>query len=451
MKQTLRYLGLSGILVAPVAMGAGFQLNEFSVTAMGRAQAGEPAMQDTAAAMARNPAAMGGFDEAAASLTFHYIDPNIDVEGTSSANYRNVTIDTSVPSVTDTTTTLGAQNADADDVAPEAGIPGLYYIHPIDDKLAVGLSFNSYYGLSTDYGDNYTASNFAEETSITTYYLTPTISYKPVENLTLGLGVHYIYGEGEIKNSSNPAVLQATGGTIPLGTTLLDLEGDGDAFGYQVGLQWDVTEATRIGLRYQSRVNLDLEGDMIKYGSPEVSGTLTINLPEVYELGLVHEYSDKLSLMAGLQKTGWHTFKDLTVKVDGAGSDKLKEEDWEDAWRYSIGAEYVVMPKLTLRAGFGHDESPVKDNMRTLSIPDADRNWFSFGGSYGLDDMGSIDVAVLYITGSAVDVNEEQYFSETISNPNATTEVREYTYTEFDGELSSTDAIVLSVGYNYEF
>lgn len=436
MKHTLRYLGLSGILVAPIAMGAGFQLNEFSVTAMGRAQAGEPAMSDTAASMARNPAAMGGFDSDSVSAVVHYIDPDINVEGTNTGGF----------------------NADAQDVAPEATVPGLYYIHPVDDKLAVGLSLNSYYGLATDYGDHYAASEFAKETSIETYYLTPTISYKPVDNVTLGLGIHYIYGKGKITSETSPSVTAVTQASpaitnaTPPGVTALDLDGSGDAFGYQVGVKWEITRTTRLGFRYQSRVDLDLEGDMTLFvpyqesnpsatppfpnaGSPQdFTGTLTVNLPEVYELGLVHQQTDRLTIMMGLQKTGWHRFKDLTAKVDGAGSKKLKDEDWQDAWRYSIGAEYKAIPNLTLRAGYGLDESPVKEDKRTLTIPDADRQWFSFGGSYDLESLGSIDVAYLYIDGSSVDVNETSNFGTT-----------------FDGKLTSTDASIFSVGYNYTF
>lgn len=416
MKQTLRFLGLGSVLVAPMAFGAGFQLNEFSVTAMGRAQAGEPAMSDTAAAMARNPAAMGAFDKASVSVVYHHIDPDVDVEGQVN----------------------GVFNADAEDVAPSASVPGLYYIQPINEQWAVGLSLNSYFGLSTDYGSQYMASEFAEETSIKTYYLTPTVSYKPVENVTVGVGINYVYGEGKIKNSTTPAIALGSGGTIPAGTTALDLDGDGDAFGYHLGVQWAISDATTMGLRYQSRVNLDLDGDMILFvpglGPQNFTGTLTMNLPEMYELGLVHQYNERLSLMAGIQKTGWHTFRTLTAKIDNAGARLLKDEDWQDAWRYSIGAEFKALDKLTVRVGYGYDESPVKDDKRTLTIPDADRNWYSIGGSYDLDDLGSIDVAFLYLDGNSVDVNETSAFGTT-----------------FSGELTSTGASIFSVGYNYSF
>lgn len=412
--------GLSTILSAPGALAAGFQLNEFSVAAMGRANAGEPAMADTAATIARNSAAMGNFDEATVSIVYHYIDPEIDVEGT---------VTTPNPLISD--------NADAYDIAPGASVPGLYYIQPINDQWAVGLSLNSYYGLSTDYGNNYSATEFAQKTSIKTYYLTPHVSFKPVDNLTLALGVSYIYGEGIIKNSAT-AINNAIAG-VPDGTTLLDLDGDGDAFGYTVGMLWNINEATRLGLRYQSRVNLDMEGDMQLFVNPpgavmNFTGVLTINLPEVYELGLVHDLSERVTLSAGLQKTGWHVFKDLTAKIDGVGSRELKKEDWQDAWRYSLGVDFRTTDMLTLRAGYGYDESPVKEGMRHLSIPDADRNWYTIGASFNLGASGSIDTAFAYLDGGSAKVTES---SALASN--------------FNGKLSSTKAYIYSIGYNISF
>src|SRR5690554_1785090 len=289
--------GLGAVLAVPSAWAAGFQLNEFSAAAQGRANAGETAMTDTAASLARNSAVMGNFEGSSISIVYHYIDPEVDVKG----KLNNGT------------------DASKKDIAPSAHIPGFYYIQAIDDQWAVGLSLNSYFGLSTDYGDNFGGSEFANETSIKTYYLTPHVSFKPTESLTLGLGISYIHGEGKIKN------------TIPLvagGGTVLDVDGDGDGFGYTVGLMWNADENTRVGFSYRSRVDLKLKGDVsiltpTPLGLVDSKGELTLNLPEVYELGVVHDLNDTFTLMGGLQKTGWHRFKELKADINGLGKQVL--------------------------------------------------------------------------------------------------------------------------------
>lgn len=410
--------GLGAVLAVPSAWAAGFQLGEFGVAAQGRASAGETAMADTAAALARNSAVMGNFEKSSISVVYHYIDPEVDVKGTVAGG------------------TPLAADASKKDIAPSAHIPGLYYIQPINDQWAVGVSLNSYFGLSTDYGDNFGGSEFANETSVKTYYLTPHVSFKPTESLSLGLGLSYIYGEGKIKNTSPDVMVLGAG--IPKGTTLLDVDGDGDAFGYTVGLLWNADENTRVGFSYRSRVDLKLKGDVAKFNGLTVvnqKGELTLNLPEVYELGVAHDLNKQFTLMGGLQKTGWHRFKELKGKSNGQVVFQ-KDEKWRDAYRVSAGAEWHVIEMLTLRGGIAYDESPVESDYRSLSIPDASRKWLTLGGSLHLGAGGSIDAAFSYLKGSKVAVNEESQVAPAFG---------------FKGGLSKSDAFIYSIGYNVSF
>ncbi len=91
-----------------------------------------------------------------------------------------------------------------------------------------------------------------------------------------------------------------------------------------------------------------------------------------------------------------------------------------------------LKPDIAIRFGYAYDESAVDDENRTLSIPDADRNWYSFGGTFGLP-AGSIDAALTIVQGKKVSVYEDD------------------SGTVFDGELSKTDAYIASVAYNIEF
>jgi len=412
--------GLGAVLAVPSAWAAGFQLNEFSAAAQGRANAGETAMTDTAASLARNSAVMGNFEGSSISIVYHYINPEVDVKG----KLNNGT------------------DASKKDIAPTAHIPGFYYIQGIDDKWAVGLSLNSHFGLATDYGNSYGGSEFANETSIKTYYLTPHVSFKPTESLSLGLGLSYIHGVGKIKNTGPNSLA-----TLPppvsglAGQTLMEVEGDGDAFGYTVGLLWNADENTRVGFSYRSRVDLKLKGDIKQFDLMsgvvlKNKGDLTLNLPEVYELGVAHDLNDTFTLMGGLQKTGWHRFKELKGKSHGQVVFQ-KDENWRDAYRVSAGAEWHVIEMLTLRGGIAYDESPVENDDRSLSIPDAARKWFTLGATLDLGKGGSIDAAFSYLNGNKESVNEES----AISSPAL----------DFQGGLSKTDAFIYSIGYNISF
>ena len=73
-------------------------------------------------------------------------------------------------------------------------------------------------------------------------------------------------------------------------------------------------------------------------------------------------------------------------------------EDWEDTWRYSVGARYQLNEKVTLRTGVAYDETPIKNKYkRTPRIPGNDRTWLSFGGGYRISDRTKIDFAYTHI------------------------------------------------------
>lgn len=429
--------GAAGLASAPLTMAAGFQLNEHSVSGIGRAYAGEAAMADNASTIARNPAVMALMKDREISVVLHHIDPDVDVDGT----YRSTI-----------TNTVGPISADAKDIAPEATIPGLYFVDP-GEKFSWGIMANSYFGLSTDYGEDYVASELANKTSVETYSLSVPMSYRFHESFSAGLTLSFIHGEGELNNVASPALFATTnalGVNLPVGTTMLNMEGDGNAFGWQLGALWEIDENHRLGFRYQAAVDLDLEGDMQVFESSAGrtvtyrEGTLTVALPDGIEIAYVGQVTEYWTILASVVRTGWSSFENLTAEFDGFdlngnSSRVLKEENWEDAYRYSVGFELKATENLTSRFGYGYDESPVKPEYRTLTIPDADRQWLAWGLTYSPKaSKSSLDLAILYIVGDQVEVTEG-FESSGVE------------LTEFNGRLSSTNAIIYSMGYNYRF
>ncbi len=55
--------------------------------------------------------------------------------------------------------------------------------------------------------------------------------------------------------------------------------------------------------------------------------------------------------------------------------------DFDDSWRYSIGANYKLNDRWVLKGGVAYDETPVKGaTTRSVRLPDNDRIWVSLGG-----------------------------------------------------------------------
>ncbi len=443
-KSSLALAITSAFALSPHSLGAGFQVSETTTSGMGRANAGEAARLDNAGVIAKNPAAQAFFDKQALSVALHYIEPEIDISGTN------------------TNATGTVVKADATDVAPRPVVPGIFYAMPINEKWGFGLTINSRFGLSTEYENDFTASEYATESSIESIYFTPSVSFKLNDQISLGLGLSYISGEGKLKNTSsttlnqtvtaglsqpppngigNPTAAAAVSPTV--GDSILDLEADGDGFSWNLGFLWRITDNANIGFSYFSAVDLDTDADYTIYSAAasaqnaasgtfapaylKKSGTLTLNLPDVAEVAYTQGIGEQWEVSASVQFTGWSSFEEIAVD-----DDVLKEENWDDAMRYSIGADYKITPDIAIRFGYAYDESAVSEENRTLSIPDADRNWYSFGGTFGLP-TGSIDAAFTFVQGKKVSVNEDDSGSV------------------FNGELSKVDAYIASVAYNIEF
>ena len=97
-------LAVAVALISTQAWSAGFQLNEFSSSGLGRAYSGEGAIADDAGNVSRNPALITMFDRPTFSAGAVYIDPDVDISGRSD---------------------LTGQRADADNIAPTAWVPNL--------------------------------------------------------------------------------------------------------------------------------------------------------------------------------------------------------------------------------------------------------------------------------------------------------------------------------------
>jgi len=397
-------LAVTALLAASQVNAAGFQASEHSASGLGRAFAGEAAIGDNAASLARNPALMATFDKAQLSVVGSYVSPDVDVESAA---------------------------GNADDIAPAIAVPGMYYIQPINDKFAAGLAIYSNYGIGTEYPDDYMAGAVAGTTNIVSVNFNPNISYRINEQLSLGAGVSFVYATAELKRnagalSANPAV----GGNAS--SNLAEMEGDGYGFGWNLGALYEINENNRIGISYKSKVKLELEGEYTGMSTSAatraagnattdqktVDGELDVNLPSILEVSAYHKLTDKFAISYSWQYSTWSDFGDLVgegadctgisaVRTGGAAVPDqclIKEEDYENSSRYSVGAEYYLSEALTLRAGYAFDEQAGES---TLSIPDTDRSWYTAGLTYLATPVLSFDFAAALVAGKEITFVEE--------------------------------------------
>ncbi|EGP8021687.1 long-chain fatty acid transporter FadL, partial [Escherichia coli] len=165
-------LAVAVALISTQAWSAGFQLNEFSSSGLGRAYSGEGAIADDAGNVSRNPALITMFDRPTFSAGAVYIDPDVDISGRSD---------------------LTGQRADADNIAPTAWVPNLHFVAPINDQFGWGASITSNYGLATEFNDNYAAGIYGGKTDLQTINLNLSGAYRLNNSWSFGLGFDAVY------------------------------------------------------------------------------------------------------------------------------------------------------------------------------------------------------------------------------------------------------------------
>jgi long-chain fatty acid transport protein len=116
--------------------------------------------------------------------------------------------------------------------------------------------------------------------------------------------------------------------------------------------------------------------------------------------------------MGDLTWTGWSSIQQLQIirtsgPLTGATLTTLQFQ-WDDTWRYGIGANYKMSPQLKWRFGLAFDETPTNDTHRTPRLPDQDRTWVAFGLQWKPPKTSILDVGYAHEFIKDATVNNSQ-------------------------------------------
>jgi len=410
-------LAIAVAIVSTSAWSAGFQLNEFSSSGLGRAYSGEGAIADDAGNASRNPALIMMFDRPTFSAGAIFVDPGVDITGRSPT---------------------GA-SLNSDNIAPTAWVPNLHFVAPINEQFGWGATVTSNYGLATEFNNNYAAGAYGGTTDLETLNLNLSGAYRLDNHWSFGAGFDAVYAKAKIERYAGdlgrivagsgrlpPALARQVAG-IPGDTQIAYLKGDEWGFGWNAGILYEIDKNNRYGLTYRSEVKIDFDGDyksslpsaynqiLGNFGLPmgtdgrTTGGSLTLNLPEMWELSGYNRVAPQWAVHYSLTYTSWSQFQEL--KATNSGGDTLfyKDESFRDAYRIALGTTYYMDDNWTFRTGIAFDDSPVPADKRSISIPDQDRFWLSAGATYAFNKDASIDAGVSYMHGQKVTFQEGPY------------------------------------------
>jgi len=276
--------------------------------------------------------------------------------------------------------------------------PHAYVTHQVNDKIWAGLGVFSRFGLGVDHDDDWLGRYNCQEATIQSIDVNPSVAFKVMDTLSLAAGLRAEWFEFALDQ-------------VPTGTPFVDpdlqfhMKGDSWGIGYNLGAFFQASEWLAFGLAsYESEVDQEVEGTYhVSHPNPAVAsgdGEGDVTTPSILRFGASAKATDKLTVNAGLVYTMWSSYEDLTIDFNpallGAVPRSSKVKDWDDAFRYQIGAEYALDETWALRAGYIYDETPIPDAHVDYIVPANDRNLFSLGVGYKKGDF-FCDLAYTYL------------------------------------------------------
>jgi len=303
-------------------------------------------------------------------------------------------------------------------------IPHLYYIQPLDNKLTGMLSVNTPYGLITEWESGWAGSLAATRTELFTLYTTPSIAWKMNDRISCSVGINVVSASANLRSlkpgTVNPTTTPPTYG----GITTREIEGDDIGYGYTASVHLNVADGWAIGGRFQSRVDLNLEGDVTYEGIMKTDAEADLELPSSVNFGVMNTSIDKLTLGFDLVWTEWSTYDEINPQFDTAvpplvtgtgtpldgtpmgGTNDRAPKRWKNVWSFRAGAEYQLLDNLAVRAGYVWDESPMNGDTRAPELPGSDRQMVMAGLGYKWKEI-NIDLAYSYLWAKDANTGKE--------------------------------------------
>lgn len=362
-----------GLILSSSLYGGGFQINEHGARAMAMGNA-FTALADDASAVYFNPAAITYIEKDQVMAGFSLIKPEATFRGP-------------FPAV------------DEYKLEEQYFNPiNLYYITKLNEEFSFGLALNNPYGMGTKWDEDWVGRFISVETELKTFFLTPSFSFRIYDNLSMGIGLSYVYADVLIgkKSSTEPFVGEAD----------VELTGDdGASYGYTVSMMYKPLDNLSFAATYKSEVNLEFEGEADVDGPSQLSPILpkgdisaNLDLPANLFLGAAFSPIESINLTADFQYVWWSSYNELAVSFrENEDWNTSSIRDYQDTYILRAGAEWWSTDEFALRAGIFYDKHPVKDHLAEPSLPDSDRLGFNYGLGYTFNDRFTIDLAYLYL------------------------------------------------------
>lgn len=277
--------------------------------------------------------------------------------------------------------------------------------------VAVGIGLFAQGGTGNKYNNLVTAFGTRDDLSILfrVARITPGFAWQVNDALSIGASIVGTYADLEqdffpdtsFANPVDPAMSF-------FGFRLRDMN-DFNA-GIKLGVMYKASDWLTLGAAYNSKVDINLQGNMVMDFTALGLGKVTyrdaeaknIDQPEEFGVGAAIQATDRL--LVSLEMT-WINWSAAVTRgtLRASHPDNLAappvlnnslDYNWRDQYVFALGAAYDWNASLRLRAGYNYGRNPILEVSINPLLNVIDKHHLTVGLGYDLDDAWQIDGAL---------------------------------------------------------
>jgi long-chain fatty acid transport protein len=414
------------------AFAGGILLYEFGTAEVGLAAAGYAARAQDASTAFTNPAGMTRLEgtQVQAGGQLMWLNQRFSIgEGTSQA--------------------LGSEDGGRA-LGSNGFVPGggAFVTHSISRDLKVGFAVAGNFGSILDYDDNWVGRYRAQEATLVGISFVPSVAYRVNDKLSLGAGLNAMYGVFEQKVAINN-VLPGT----PDGQLKLDDNTWG--WGVNLGMLYELTPETRVGLAYNSQVKLDFASPAQFSGLGPGSSALFasrglldarvdigVRVPQQLMASMFTKLDDRWAVMGNIGWQDWSRFGEVEAGIGNTLNPVSITTDipFKDTWHVAAGAQYRLSEPWRLHFGAAYDSGFQSGDEVTPLLP-VNAAWrFGVGAEQQLSKTARWGISGALIYGGTLEANKRSTLPPALGGRG-----------NLVGTYDSTAAITISVYGNWAF
>ena len=299
---------------------------------------------------------------------------------------------------------------------------GAFLSYSVSPELKLGFAMSGNFGGVVQYNDNWVGRYYVQQSKLVGLSFVPSVAYKVTDKLSLGASVNAMYGYYYNTVAINIPDALRPGVVVPIqraaGDAQLKLTDNTWGWGGSLGLLYEFDSRTRVGLTWNSQVNLDFSAPA-QFSNLGALGTnlqaagllnstvnVGIKVPQQVMGSVFAQLNDKWALLGSIGWQQWSKFGQVQLGIDNPNNpiSLTTNLNFKDTWHVAAGAQYRINEPWTLNFGIAYD-SGFQGGTVSPALPTNAAWRFGVGAQQQLSKSAFWGFAADYLYGGNLDVN----------------------------------------------